>query len=296
MSTAKAKSYHSINIGSRNTWDSWFLVPTSRPLVNPPSVKTHFISVPGMSGALDLSEYIAGEPIYGNRTGSWEFFVMNFWDVAIDYPRYSATRSHYGLGERVLFDQYIMECVTPINQAGAFDWSKWIVILPDSEHLWQDRYSAISDYLHGNEFEIVLDDDPDFSYKGRLAVDSWRSSKDRSTITISYNLQPHKITLRDQNENWLWDPFDFNTGVIKSYKNIQIKGSKTVVYTLNMNAVDHPVITTSEANMSVVYKGTSYSLKKGKNVMKQFMFEVGDNVLTFSGTGLVTIKSTGGIL
>ena len=63
-----------------------------------------------------------------------------------------------------------------------------------------------------------------------------------------------------------------------------------------MNAVDHPVITTSEANMSVVFKGTTYSLKKGKNVMKQFMFEVGDNVLTFSGTGLVTIKSTGGIL
>lgn len=36
--------YHSITIGEKNTWDDWHLIPTSRPLVNPPSVNTHLIT------------------------------------------------------------------------------------------------------------------------------------------------------------------------------------------------------------------------------------------------------------
>lgn len=77
MSSQQAKAYHSITIGSKNTWDDWHLVPSSRPLVSPPGLKTHFVDLPGGDGVLDLSEALAGKPIYGNRTGSWEFIVMN---------------------------------------------------------------------------------------------------------------------------------------------------------------------------------------------------------------------------
>lgn len=298
MSTAKAKSYHSINIGSANTWDSWFLVPTSRPLVNPPSVKTHFVTVPGASGVLDLSEYVSGEPVYGNRTGSWEFYVMNFWQLAGMYDAYNPRKSRYTAGQIVVYDgESILKCVAEEQPSqNGFDMAHWEVVIPNVNNLWQQRYTDISEFLHGKEFTVILDDDPDYSYKGRLAVDSWKSSPGNSTIVISYNLSPHKVTLRDQNEDWLWDPFSFIDGVIRSYKNIQITGSKTIVYTLNMPMTEHPIITTSDAGMTVSYLGTVYSLKKGKNVMNQFMFDEGDNVLTFTGTGKVTIKSTGGIL
>ena len=85
MSSSQAKAYHSITIGSRNTWDNWHLVPTSRPLVEPPSVRTNYIDIPGASGSLDLTEALTGYPTYNNRSGSWEFLVMNgyrSWDVA----------------------------------------------------------------------------------------------------------------------------------------------------------------------------------------------------------------------
>ena len=68
--------YHSIIIGDINTWDDWHLFPTSRPVVNPPEVKTEYVEIPGADGALDYTEVLSGVK-FKNRTGSWEFGVMN---------------------------------------------------------------------------------------------------------------------------------------------------------------------------------------------------------------------------
>jgi phage-related protein len=68
--------YHSITIGNKNTWDDWRLIPSSRPLVAPPSVKENSLDIPGTNGMLD-STGMHGRVFYGNRTGSWQFIVMN---------------------------------------------------------------------------------------------------------------------------------------------------------------------------------------------------------------------------
>lgn len=75
--------YHSITIGNRNTWDDWYLIPASRPLVNPPPVKTNMVEIPGGDGILDLTESLAGRAVFGDRTGSWTFYVDN------DHARWS---------------------------------------------------------------------------------------------------------------------------------------------------------------------------------------------------------------
>lgn len=73
--------YHSITIGNndtwRNTWEDWHLIPASRPLVNPPAAKTTFVEVPGMDGTLDLTTAVTGKAMFGDRTGSWSFYVEN---------------------------------------------------------------------------------------------------------------------------------------------------------------------------------------------------------------------------
>ena len=69
--------YHSITFGDKNTWDDWHLVPTSRPVFNPPKQKSLFMDIPGGDGLEDLSEIVSGEPLYSNREGSFEFVVMN---------------------------------------------------------------------------------------------------------------------------------------------------------------------------------------------------------------------------
>jgi hypothetical protein len=59
----------------RNTYDSWRLVPTSRPFVTPPNPKTKYVDIPGANGQLDFSTALTGYPVYEMRTGTWEFMI-----------------------------------------------------------------------------------------------------------------------------------------------------------------------------------------------------------------------------
>lgn len=62
---------------SKNTWTDWHMVPSSRPVINPPQPKKTVIQIPGSNGVIDLTETLAGDVTYENRTGSIEFIVMN---------------------------------------------------------------------------------------------------------------------------------------------------------------------------------------------------------------------------
>lgn len=73
--------YHSITFGGKNTWEDWHLVPSSRPVFNPPALKKKTLDIPGGDGLIDLSDSLTGYPVYNNREGSFEFIVMNdYWE------------------------------------------------------------------------------------------------------------------------------------------------------------------------------------------------------------------------
>lgn len=74
--------YHSVEftVGSKtyNTWDDWYLVPSSRPVINPPEPKTFSVDLPGANGELDLTTVLTdGEVKFSNRTGDINFIVWN---------------------------------------------------------------------------------------------------------------------------------------------------------------------------------------------------------------------------
>ncbi len=246
-SSKQAQAYHSITIGTKNTWDDWHLVPTSRPTFAMPNVKTNYVEIPGGDGVLDLSTVLTGRPTYGNRQGSFEFLVMN----------------DYGY--------------------------------------WADRYSEIANYLHGKTFKAVLDDDPEFFYEGRFSLNEWRSEEQWSKIVIDYNVGPYKQYLKSAGDRWLWDPFDFENGVINNYRNLIVNGTLNVTYVGDVYETS-PIITCSKIDtdtafsMSVTFNSKTYKLTAGTNVLDTVTFAAGNNELTFTGTGRINIENTGGRL
>ena len=62
-------------ISGKNTWADWHLVPTTRPIATPPSVKTQVVDLPAGDGFIDLSELLTGDINYGSRQGSWAFIA-----------------------------------------------------------------------------------------------------------------------------------------------------------------------------------------------------------------------------
>jgi hypothetical protein len=61
----------------KNTWIDWHLIPAERPVVTNPGVSTNFVEVPGRGTPIDLSTYLTGSIIYGGRSGSWNFYIIN---------------------------------------------------------------------------------------------------------------------------------------------------------------------------------------------------------------------------
>lgn len=72
-----------------DTYEDWHLIPSSRPNISMPGVETKFVTIPGMDGSLDLSQFIRKDrPAFGDRSGSFEFYVENdheFWMTI--YPK-----------------------------------------------------------------------------------------------------------------------------------------------------------------------------------------------------------------
>lgn len=82
---------------------------------------------------------------------------------------------------------------------------------------WSTIYSEIMEYLHGQSMQIILDEDPDYYYTGRVQVNTWKSDKKTSTITIEADVEPYKLSTISTTEPWIWDTFNFETGTITNY-------------------------------------------------------------------------------
>ena len=61
----------------RNTWTNWKLIPTQKPVVPMPEFDNNYVEIPGSNGSLDLSEYLTGGPVYRDRSGSFEFYLVD---------------------------------------------------------------------------------------------------------------------------------------------------------------------------------------------------------------------------
>lgn len=194
-----------------NTWDDWHLVPSSRPLFNPPEQKVVSVDIPGTDGYIDLSNTLTNFPLFQNRTGSIEFIVVN------DYGN------------------------------------------------WSTRYSEIMDYLHGRTLKAVLEDDVEFYYEGRFYVEDWTSNNDGtwSTIKIGYSVQPYKLRHQSSTADWLWDPFNFETGIIQAgmFKGIIVDSDDWVEFDVTGLVESKPVVPTFTVALDSAVESASLDIQ-----------------------------------
>lgn len=60
---------------------------------------------------------------------------------------------------------------------------------------WATKYTEVSNALNGISCQIVLDDDPDHYYQGRVSVDKYTVDSILHTITVVAICQPYKLRL-----------------------------------------------------------------------------------------------------
>ena len=173
----------SVYLGAADSWKDLVLIPASRPVVAPPELKTNFVEVPGMNGSLDLTDVLAGEPLYSDRKGTFEFIVYRtnmeaYLNPDIDVPGLGIVKS--GFMKRIDSSMYDGPLYNEIRQPQGYKMN------------WYFRYQDICQIVHGRKGPLIMGDDPEYFYKARFTVDSWETGDLYSTVTIGYTASPYK--------------------------------------------------------------------------------------------------------
>jgi hypothetical protein len=165
---------------------------------------------------------------------------------------------------------------------------------------WPILVRKISNIFHGRKVKVILDSEPDYYFEGRAKVKDTDRSTKICTCLMEIDCDPYKYDRFSSLEDWEWDSFNFETGVIRdSYKDIKVAGN-TVQKFIEGSAM--PVTlkcivsnVTGSANF-VACNGKAYSLKEGENRFPDVLIGEEGVDLYFTGTYTVSINYRGGSL
>lgn len=87
---------------------------------------------------------------------------------------------------------------------------------------WPERdydgaLSRTTEALHGKRMLVIQDEIPDVYLEGRMQVKGKNTGVEAAGIVVSGTFGPWYRYIQDTTEDWLWDPFSFEVGVIREY-------------------------------------------------------------------------------
>lgn len=233
-----------------NTTDDWHIVPTSRPLVSPPSVKDNFIEIPGADGALDYTEALSGTVHFGMREGSWEFMVLN---------------DHRPIVERNgTIDNYWWDLYHKMLEFLHGQRMKEIRLESDPNWVYTGRL-YLSDWKSEQDFSKVT-----INYK----IDP--KTKPANTVTDDDN---NVISTHD---DWLWNDLFANTIFYGGF-DVDGRMARTII---NPSSGDVDIIFNCKTAMTAEYDGNTLNFTVGQN---KVTMPSGDNEIILTGAGHVDV-------
>jgi len=227
-----------------NTWETWHLIPNERPSIAPPEVKTQYVEIPGMNGALDYTEVLSGDVRYGNRQGSWEFIVETGVQKWCDLYNELLTLLHGKRFNCVLREQpnYIYNGRLEVNQWKSDERYSTITIDYNFSPYKSVKEGAITDWLwddltfNSNVYVIYYGS---FIVDGRLPRNIFNPTNDPVEIilTVSDTMDvrlPHSIDVKRYYANHVYgndDSYTHRSGIILSpFSNPSTNGNNEVEF------------------------------------------------------------------
>src|SRR5699024_1202745 len=99
----------------------------------------------------------------------------------------------------------------------------------------------------------------------RVSVNEWKSSEKYSTIVIDGEVEPYKYELFSSLEDWEWDSFNFETGIIREYKDLRVDGELALTIAGRRKRIVPAFIVESDdgSGLKVKFNGSEYDLPDG---------------------------------
>lgn len=136
---------------------------------------------------------------------------------------------------------------------------------------WMALKDEITNYLHGKKMKITYDIDPEYYYLGRCKVVDFSNDYTVAHLAIEAICEPYK--------------YKINPTIVIN----EVSAGNTYTYTNDRKTVT-PKITAS-ADMTVEFKGSTYSLSAGTYTALNIEFTEGENEITVvTGSGTLTVE------
>lgn len=132
------------------------------------------------------------------------------------------------------------------------------------------QFSTIKNALHGKKLQIVLDDDPDFYYVGRITVSDFTNEKSIGNISITCDCDPYK--------------YKKNVTTVAQ----AVSGSATITLS-NLKKRVVPTITT-DATFTFEFGGRTSTQSAGTFRIPTLELVEGNNTVAVTGTGNVSFS------
>lgn len=82
---------------------------------------------------------------------------------------------------------------------------------------------ALSNAVHGQWLQVILDSDPAYYYQGVITVERTKDNPVDGDVVITCDANPYKLERFPSDGTWKWDPFRFDTGIIRNYVNLPVQ-------------------------------------------------------------------------
>lgn len=164
------------------------------------------------------------------------------------------------------------------------DFTFKFTIAPDDEMTFDERVSFVSSLLNGLQCKITLDRDPDYYWFGRCVVDKYTQNKIIGEITVKATVDPYKLK---QSATVVSVALSSDEQPEQTSQTVELENSR-------MAAI--PTIECTDDGVIATFGETAYTLESGKNRILDIRFVEGNNEITLTGTGAVTITWQEGVL
>lgn len=164
---------------------------------------------------------------------------------------------------------------------------------------WDGIISKMRNEIHGRVCRITLDNDIAYYWRGRVFLEDFDRFRELGTFTLSVpNAEPYKYSLTTSAEPWLWDPFNFETGIITYIGAVTISGTETITIPAGyMPTAPEIVVSDLSGTLTLDYGGQTYTLTTGTNKIPSILVGGDSDVdLTFNGNAKVQIVYRSGSL
>ena len=170
-----------------------------------------------------------------------------------------------------------------------------------NRHDWDAIISDFRNKIEGKIIKLIFDNDPTYYWIGRCHITGYDRMRNLGQFNLEIpNADPYKYDVVAFNEDWLWDPFNFETGIVTEAKEYTITGHTEITIPSGLMPVAPTIIVTNINTFLTVQKyGESrvVDLSLGEN--KVYAITVNDtseSILVFEGNGKFSINYRGGSL